>query len=153
MDERINQALAQIESDLRSIKSAREQVDSVVTASSQLKATVGTFVADVTKLSKQVEQLMNSIADKEKSNLADFKASLEALNTSCNEIVSSFNEKTSNATDKVKTEVEKLHREIEKLDEARNSLVSATQSVNTLKDSVKQLTNDLKNSRMVKRIL
>lgn len=37
MDERINQALAQIESDLRSIKSAREQVDSVVTASSQLK--------------------------------------------------------------------------------------------------------------------
>ena len=59
MEERINQALIQIENDLRSVKSARKQVDIVVESSSQLKEKVGTFVSDVSNLSKQVEELMH----------------------------------------------------------------------------------------------
>ena len=79
MEERINQALAQIEKDLQDIKSAKEQVDSVVASSSQLKEKVGAFVSDVSNLSKQVEQLMHSIADKGKDNLANFKESMEGI--------------------------------------------------------------------------
>ena len=144
MEERINQALAQIEKDLQNIKSAKEQVDSVVASSSQLKEKVGAFVSDVANLSKQVEQLMHSIADKSKDNLSNFKESMEALNRSCAEIITSFENKTNAAANAVTSEIDKLHGEIEKLDAARNILVSATDAIKKLNDNVEKLTSEIK---------
>ena len=147
MEERINQTLIQIENDLRSVQSARKQVDSVVESSSQLKEKVGTFVSDVSNLSKQVEKLMHSINEKGKDNLTKFKESLDALDKSCAEIISSFEEKAAVASDSVKNEVNNLHGEIEKLDAARNDLVSATNDVKNLNDNVEKLTSELKDTQ------
>ena len=147
MEERINQALAQIEKDLQNIKSAKEQVDSVVASSSQLQEKVGAFVSDVSNLSKQVEQLMHSIADKGKDNLANFRESMEALNRSCAEIVTSFENKTNAAANAVISEVDKLHGEIEKLDVARGKLVSATEAINKLNIGVEKLATELNDSQ------
>ena len=147
MEERINQALIQIENDLRSVKSAREQVDIVVESSSQLKEKVGTFVSDVSNLSKQVEELMHSINEKGKDNLTNFKESLDALDKSCAKIISSFEEKATIASDSVKNEVNNLHGEIEKLDAARKDLASATEAINKLNKGVEKLTTELNASQ------
>lgn len=147
MEERINIALAQIESELRNIKAAREQVDNVVASSTQLQEKVGTFVSDVANLSKQVESLMHAIEEKGANNLSDFKLSLETLNKSCSNIISSFEEKTTTATSMVKTEVETLHSEIEKLGKTRNDLASATDAIKKLNTDVEKLTKELKNSQ------
>ena len=147
MEERINKALLLIESELRNIKAAREQVDSVVASSTQLQKKVGTFVSDVANLSKQVESLMDALEEKGANNLADFKLSLETLNKSCANIISSFEEKTTTATKSVKTEVETLHSEIEKLERTRNDLASATDAINKLNTDVEELTKELKKSQ------
>ena len=50
MEDRINQALMQLEKDLQSINSAREQVESTVKASTDLHKVVGDYVSSVKKL-------------------------------------------------------------------------------------------------------
>ncbi len=147
MEERINQALVQIENDLREIQSAKKQVDSVMSASSQLQNKVGTFVTDVANLSQQVKDLMRVAADERNSNQADFKSSLEELEKSCNDIVLSFERKSSVAANAVKLGIDNLHEEIEKLDSIQNNLVSATTVVRTLNDNIENLMAELKNSQ------
>lgn len=50
MEDRFNQALMQLEKDLQSINTAREQVESTVKASTELQKVVGEYVTSVKKL-------------------------------------------------------------------------------------------------------
>ena len=95
MEEKIQQALVQIESDLQSIKSAREQVENVVSAASDLQNKVGTFVDEVSGLSHQVEGLMHSIANGGSENLENFKTSLDAMKSSCSDFMEQMNSSSS----------------------------------------------------------
>lgn len=147
MEDRINQALSQIERDLQNIKSAREQVDSVVSSSEQLKERVGSFVSDVNTLSKQVEGLIQSLAEQGKSNIVDFEKSLEDLKKACATVVSSFEKETTVAASTIKMEINNLHDEVERLEEARSNLVVATNAIKNLNDDVEKLTTELKESQ------
>lgn len=147
MEDRINQALSQIERDLQNIKSAREQVESVVSSSVQLKERVGSFVSDVNALSKQVEGLIQSLAEQGKSNIVDFEKSLENLKKACATVVSSFEKETTVAASTIKMEINNLHDEVERLEEARNNLVVVTNAIKNLNDDVEKLTTELKESQ------
>ncbi|MCR5361949.1 MAG: hypothetical protein K6E73_08065 [Bacteroidales bacterium] len=158
MEEKIQQALVQIESDLQSIKSAREQVENVVSAASDLQNKVGTFVDEVSGLSQQVEGLMHSIANGGSENLENFKTALETMKSSCSgfmeqmnsgssKFVTEFQQKTTELSNAIKQQVECLQAEVCKLDSAKSELVLSLDVVRTANTNIEDLAKELKTSQ------
>ncbi len=169
MDEKINQALIQIEKDLQNINAAREQVDTVVKSSAKMKEKVGTFVKEVDGLAKQVGELLKAVSEKENNNLSDFKSGLDSMKEECSKFVKSMEDKsekitkavetnlnksasdfkkhTSANSDSLKTHVEKMHAEIEDLDKLKREFVDASEVVGSLKESMEKLMSELKKSQ------
>ncbi len=90
MEERINNALQQIEADLQKLKSAREQVESVVSSHKELQGEVQTFVNEVANLSQGTEKLLGSISAEKGKTLQDYNDTLSALKNNCDAIVAQF---------------------------------------------------------------
>ena len=76
MEERINQALVQLESDLQSLQSAKEQVEKTVGASAELQKTVGEYVASVKNLCVTLKTWENNLKTRESSLSQDVESSI-----------------------------------------------------------------------------
>lgn len=154
----INVALERLEQNLKDISSAHEQVESVVSASSQLQIKVGTFVSEVAKFSQQVEKMVQTIADRGDKDVENFKTSLKKLDKECSafvslmddkthEIANDFEEKTIKASDSIKSGVEFIQNEVDKIEKAKNDLLSALNVVMILKDDIGDLMKELKKTQ------
>lgn len=108
MDERINQALQNIENDLQNIKSAREQVEEVVSDSSKLQEKVAVYVTKVSEISKQLEETLSNISNERTQTIEEFNSSFIALKDSCDKYTASFGVKTK----EIGSNFEKLSDEI-----------------------------------------
>lgn len=98
IDERINQKLSELESTLRNVESAREQVHSTVSSFNGLTRTTQEYVGELGNIVREVKELEHSIGQ-------DYNNNKEAFENDRNAIVNASNkaiEDLSNATDKFK---------------------------------------------------
>ncbi len=131
MEEKINQALLQIEKDLQDVKSAREQVDMVVESCSKLQDKVGDFVSNVALLSQNADNLIKNVSKKESDNIDGFNSALTKLKNSCSDFISKFSEDTQAIIYNFETKVGSINKNAdEKASEALSKFKSALENLN-----------------------
>lgn len=158
MEERINQALVQLESDLQSLQSAKEQVEKTVGASVELQKTVGEYVVSVKNLCVTLKAWENNLKTRESSIGQDVKSSIAAIERTCSALITAFNTNVDQATTTFQTgtktvldnfidENNKLTEQVESLNDLREQIKKATEDIQLLKDSLSQISKDLKKSQ------
>ena len=81
MEERINQALQNIEKDLQNIKSAREQVELVVNSYKELQDKVQPYLKNAENLSQDASKIIEAFSEYRKMSLDDFSKHKKSLMT------------------------------------------------------------------------
>lgn len=158
MEERINQALVQLESDLQSLQSAKEQVEKTVGASAELQKTVGEYVASVKNLCVTLKTWEKNVKTRESSLGQDVESSIAAIEQTCSTLITAFNTNVDQATTTFQTgtktvldnfidENNKLTEQVESLNDLREQIKKATEDIQLLKDSLSQISKDLKESQ------
>ncbi len=158
MEERINQALVQLESDLQSLQSAKEQVEKTVGASVELQKTVGEYVVSVKNLCVTLKAWENNLKTRESSLGQDVESSIAAIERTCSTLITAFNTNVDQATTTFQTgtktvlenfidENNKLTEQVESLNDLREQIKKATEDIQLLKDSLSQISKDLKESQ------
>lgn len=158
MEERINQALVQLESDLQSLQSAKEQVEKTVGASAELQKTVGEYVVSVKNLCITLKTWENNLKTRESSLGHDVASSIADIERSCSSLITAFNSNVDQATTTFQTgtktvldrfidENNKLTEQVESLNDLQEQIKKASEDIQLLKDSLSQISTDLKESQ------
>lgn len=158
MEERINQALVQLESDLQSLQSAKEQVEKTVGASAELQKTVGEYVVSVKNLCITLKTWENNLKTRESSLGEDVESSIAAIERTCSTLITTFETNVGEATTTFQTgtktildtfidENNKLTEQVKSLNGLREQIEKATEDIQLLKDSLSQISQDLKESQ------
>ena len=158
MEERINQALVQLESDLQSLQSAKEQVEKTVGASAELQKTVGEYVVSVKNLCVTLKTWENNLKTRESSLSQDVESSIADIERSCSSLITAFNTNVDQATTTFQTgtktvldnfidENNKLTERVKSLNDLQEQIKKATKDIQLLKDSLSQISKDLKESQ------
>lgn len=158
MEERINQALVQLESDLQSLQSAKEQVEKTVGASAELQKTVGEYVVSVKNLCVTLKTWENNLKTRESSLVQDVESSIADIERTCSSLITAFNTNVDQATTTFQTgtksvlnnfidENNKLAEHVKSLNGLREQLKKAIEGIQLLKDSLSQISKDLKESQ------
>lgn len=158
MEERINQALVQLESDLQSLQSAKEQVEKTVGASAELQKTVGEYVVSVKNLCVTLKTWENNLKTRESSLGQDVESSIADIERTCSTLITAFTSNVDQATttfqtgtktvlDKFIDENNKLTERVKSLNDLQEQIKKATKDIQLLKDSLSQISKDLKESQ------
>lgn len=158
MEDRINQALLQLEKDLQSINTAREQVESTVKASAELQKVVGEYVSSVKTLCVSLQSWESDLKAREGSLSHEYEEAIGRVNTSCNEIINSFGaevEKTSTdfktktepVIDRFSEQIGKLEKYVQELNALRDEIKKTTREIDSVKETLTQISKDLKESQ------
>ena len=158
MEDRINQALMQLEKDLQSINSAREQVDSTVKASTELQKVVGEYVTSVKKLCIGLKAWEDDLSSRGAALSGEFERAVSQINTSCTTIITTFNSsveksinefnsKSKNAIEKFTSQIAILTERVQELNKLRDEIKTATAEIQSIKEGLTQISKDLKESQ------
>ena len=158
MEERINQALVQLESDLQSLQSAKEQVEKTVGASAELQKTVGEYVVSVKNLCVTLKTWENNLKTWESSLGQDVESSIADIERTCSTLIKTFDTNVGQATNSFQTgtktvldnfidENNKLTERVKSLNDLQEQIKKATKDIQLLKDSLSQISKDLKESQ------
>ena len=158
MEEKINQALVQLESDLQSLQSAKEQVEKTVGASIELQKTVGEYVVSVKNLCVTLKTWENDLKARESSLGQDVESSIADIERTCSTLITTFETNVGEATTTFQTgtksaldnfidENNKLAEHVKSLNYLREQIKKATEDIQLLKDSLSQISKDLKESQ------
>lgn len=158
MEERINQALVQLESDLQSLQSAKEQVEKTVGASAELQKTVGEYVASVKNLCVTLKTWGKNVKTRESSLGQDVESSIADIERTCSTLITAFTSNVDQATttfqkgtktvlDNFIDENNKLTERVKSLNDLKEQIKKATKDIQLLKDSLSQISKDLKESQ------
>ena len=90
MEDRINQALMQLEKDLQSINTAREQVESTVKASTELQKVVGEYVSSVKELCIGLQSWKDVLSSRGTALSNEFERAVSEINSSCTAVITTF---------------------------------------------------------------
>lgn len=157
-DNSILKSLTQLESDLRQINSAREQIETVSSAYDVLRGRVETFTDSVSGLSQNVKSLLSAISDERTNGLEQFDTSLQSLKTASSNLLSSFEnecqkasslfgERVTDCIQSMRSETELMHKEVTKIEQSRTIMDESVKLIRSLKDSTENLQNELKSSQ------
>lgn len=158
MEERINQALVQLESDLQSLQSAKEQVEKTVGASIELQKTVGEYVVSVKNLCVTLKTWENDLKARESSLGQDVESSIADIERTCSTLITTFETNVGEATTTFQTgtktildtfidENNKLTEQVKSLNGLREQIKKAAEDIQFLKNSLSQISKDLKESQ------
>ncbi|MCR4799489.1 MAG: hypothetical protein K5860_03180 [Bacteroidales bacterium] len=141
MEERINQALQNIEKDLQNIKSAREQVELVVNSYKELQDKVQPYLKNAENLSQDASKIIEAFSEYRKMSLDDFSKHKKSLEGSCNAIVDVFQKQTNDVISHFKLESQ------EQLNSANAEFKKDTELlINDYKETQKQTSNSIQDS-------
>ena len=158
MEDRINQALMQLEKDLQSINSAREQVDSTVKASTELQKVVGEYVTSVKKLCIGLKAWEDDLSSRGAALSGEFERAVSQINTSCTTVITTFNSsveksineftsKSENAIEMFTSQNAILTERVQELNKLRDEIKTATAEIQSIKEGLTQISKDLKESQ------
>ena len=158
MEDRINQALMQLEKDLQSINTAREQVESTVKASTELQKVVGEYVSSVKKLCIGLESWEDDLSSRGAALSGEFERAVSQINTSCTAVITNFNSSVEKTINEFKSKSEGTIKEfadqnailterVLELNKLRDEIKTATAEIQSVKESLAQISKDLKESQ------
>lgn len=109
IDERINKTLSELESNLRSVESARKQVEKTVNSYDGLKSTTAGYVSELGNVTTKVKELVDSIGkdytQKNKAFEKDRETIVSATTSAIQELsnaIDGFNKSLSNVQTQLK---------------------------------------------------
>ncbi len=158
MEERINQALVQLESDLQSLQSAKEQVEKTVGASVDLQKTVEDYIASVKKFCLELSPLLISVKGFVPDIWCEVESVIANIERTCSSLITAFNTNVDQATttfqaetktvlDNFNNENNKLTEQVEFLNDLQEQIKKASEDIQLLKNSLSQISTDLKESQ------
>jgi len=158
MEDRINQALAQLEKDLQEINSARNQVENTVKASTELQKVVSEYVSSVKALCVGLQAWESELRTREGRLSHEYEEAISRVNSTCNEIVNSFGaevektstdfkNKTNPVVEKFTEQIGKLEKHVQDLNALRDEIKKTTGEIESVKESLTQISTDLKESQ------
>lgn len=158
MEDRINQALAQLEKDLQEINSARNQVESTVKASIELQKVVSEYVSSVKALGAGLRAWESELSEREGGLAREYAEVISRVNSTCNEIISSFGaevektsadfkNKTNSVVEKFTEQIGKLEKHVQELNALREEIKKTTGEIESVKETLTQISIDLKESQ------
>ena len=158
MEDRINQALLQLEKDLQSINTAREQVESTVKASTELQKVVGEYVSSVKKLCIGLKSWEDDLSSRGAALSGEFERAVSQINTSCTAVITTFNSSVEKTINEFKGKSEGTIKEfadqnvilterVLELNKLRDEIKIATAEIQSIKESLAQISKDLKESQ------
>ena len=158
MEDKINQALVQLENELQGIVSAREQVEKTVKSSTDLQKVVGEYVSSVKTLCVGLQVWEKDLEARETSLSAEFESSITHLNSLCTAITTAFHTDVVKIGTEFKTKTEttlsqfveqniKLSEKVLALDTLSNEIKKAIDEIKPIKESLTQLSKELKDSQ------
>ena len=149
MEERINSALKQIEKDLQTLNSSRQQVESIVNSNKEFQGKVQVFVNEVANLSHETEKLISAFSEEREKSVIDYDNTISSLKETSDKIVSDYRAITKEIEKSFKDEATKLHTETERFVTLNNSLRDSIDIVNGINNNIEKLMSELKNSQAV----
>ena len=158
MEDRINQALAQLEKDLQEINSARNQVESTVKASAELQKVVREYVSSVKALCVGLQAWESELRTREGRLSHEYEEAISRVNSTCNEIRNSFGaevektstefkNKTNPIVEKFTEQIGKLEKHVQDLNSLRDEIKKTTGEIESVKGTLTQISKDLKESQ------
>lgn len=158
MEEKINQALVQLENDLQSLVSARKQVEETIKASSELQKVVGGYVASVRTLCAGLQSWEDDLKVRELSlgqetgaAIADIKRlcaeTITSFSGKANDIETSFKNNTKETLDSFTEQNSKLAERVIEMNALREQIKTATAEIENVKSSLEMISKDLKDSQ------
>lgn len=158
MEDKINQALVQLENELQGIVSAREQVEKTVKSSTDLQKVVGEYVSSVKTLCVGLQSWESDLRSRGTSLSSEFESAISNLNSTCSDIIntfdtnagklgSDFKTKTNDTITKFVEQNKKLSEKVLELNTLREGIQKAIDEIAPIKESLTQLSKDLKKSQ------
>lgn len=158
MEQKINQALVQLENDLQSLVAARKSVEDTIKSSSELQKVVGEYVASVKTLCDRLQSWEDNLRGRESSLGHECEAAIvnikhlcaetiESFSGKLNEIETSFKNNTKDILDSFSEQNRKLAERVEELNTLRDDIKKVTTEIENVKSSLEKISEDLKDSQ------
>lgn len=158
MEDKINQALVQLENELQGIVSAREQVEKTVKSSTELQNVVAEYVSSVKTLCKGLQSWEKDLRAQGTSLSTEFQSAISNLNSTCSEIINTFDTNVEKTSTDFKTKTDgtitkfveqnkQLSEKVLELNTLSGEIKKAIDEIKPLKESLTQISKDLEKSQ------
>lgn len=140
MEDKINQALLQIEKDLEKVNSAREQVEKVTKSYSALKDGIDGYAKEMKALSDDTKTLVDAVA-KQKNTLKEQTTTVaNDFEKKCNDAAKGVEQKLENVS---KTFSEKTNGQVKRMEEVTALIPEFKKDCRSLVEKIENLQNDV----------
>ncbi|MCI6644133.1 MAG: hypothetical protein MSH18_08055 [Bacteroidales bacterium] len=137
----INVALERLEKNLQNLQSAKEQVESTVSANAELQKIVSGYVASVKSILEDTLLLKQEVATMKSQKIVEVKEAVDLVEKLCSDIIGSFRNDTKESLRAFNTENGKLSQAITELQRFQIKLeksIEVSSSVDTKLDKTSQ---------------
>lgn len=110
IDDKINKALTELESNLRSVKSANEQVNNTVNAYKALTVSTTAYAESLSAVKDSVEKLTNIVGKDYDRKVTDFEKDRNQIVASCNQVITNVNQAIDDVKQSFNDNIKQIHK-------------------------------------------
>ena len=109
IDDKINKALTEMEANLRSVRSANDQVNNTVNAYKALTASITTYTESLSAIKDSVEKLVKVVGNDYDKRVAEFDNDRNQIVASCNQVIADVNRTIQDAKQSFDDNIKQIH--------------------------------------------
>ena len=109
IDDKINKALTELEANLRSVRSANDQVNNTVNADKALTASITTYTESLSAVKVSVEKLVKAVGNDYDKRVAEFDKDRDQIVASCNQVIADVNRTIQDAKQSFHDNIKQIH--------------------------------------------
>ena len=109
IDDKINKALTELEANLRSVRSANDQVNNTVNAYKALAASTTAYADSLSVIKDSVEKLVRAVGNDYDNKVAEFDKDRNQIVTSCNQGIADVNRTIQDAKQAFDDNIKQIH--------------------------------------------
>ena len=109
IDDKINKALTELEANLRSVRSANDQVNNTVNAYKALTASITTYTESLSAVKVSVEKLVKAVGNDYDKRVAEFDKDRDQIVASCNQVIADVNRTIQDAKQSFHDNIKHIH--------------------------------------------
>ena len=109
IDDKINKALTELEANLRSVRSANDQVNNTVNAYKALTAGTTAYAESLSAVKDSVEKLVKAVGNDYDNKVAVFDKDCNQIVASCNQVIEDVNKTIQGAKQSFDDNIKQIH--------------------------------------------
>lgn len=110
IDERINKTLSELESNLRNVQSARQQVEKTVNAYNGLTSSMSTYINSLSAVNDKLSQIVSLVESDYKGKVAEFESDRTKIVDSCSKAIENINTTAEDVKNTVSSCIDNIHK-------------------------------------------